>query len=204
MFRQKDNERLLALCAEMKKRFGEEAGARLSLTAEKRWAALSATLSEYPDSLQSHLLHNIFPAMAVFDALVKEGKSRQEAAVLTDEIFSACMEKYAESIRRLCKVPGLYRLIPRIFGTMAFKLFRPDAGFAATLYETKSSQARFDMTACPYFETCRKLGYPEIAPVFCHSDDICYGNMHRKLKWNRTKTLARGGDLCDFDLYIEK
>ena len=200
----KDQKRIRDLCNEMVKRFGKEWGARLSQAAAYRWEALLLTLSDYPDSFQSHLIHNIFPAIAVFDALIAEGKSREEAARLTDEIFSACMEEIAGGIRKLLKLPGLYRAMPKIFGTLAFKLFSPDAGFAAVLHQVKGGRARFDMTACPYLDTCRKLGYPELAPLFCHSDDICYGNMHPKLKWNRTKTMARGSDCCDFDLYIKK
>ena len=107
-------------------------------------------------------------------------------------------------IRKLCKIPGFYRLVPRIWKKAAFQLFGPEAGFASVLYDTPGSEVKFDMTACPYFETCKKLGCPEIAPIFCRSDDICYGHMHRKLIWNRTKTLARGGDCCDFDLYVKK
>lgn len=204
MSKNKDNERLHDLCREMEQRLGKEAGSALSVTAENRWLQLCKTLPSYPPQLHSHLLHNIFPAMSIFDALLSDGRSREEAARLTDEIFSACMEKIAENIRKLCRIPGMYKIIPWIFGTMAFKLFSPEAGFAADLHKEGKGRARFDMTACPYYETCKNLGYPELAPVFCHSDDICYGNMHPKLKWNRTKTIARGADLCDFDLYIQK
>ena len=204
MSRNKDKARLLELCKEMEKRFGTETGLCLSKTAEARWTQLCETLSAYPPDLHSHLKNNIFPAMAVFDALLQEGRSREEAAALTDELFMACMEPSAEAIRRLCRIPGMYQIIPRIFGTMAFKLFTPEAGFRAEVHQAGKGRARFDMTRCPYLETCKSLGYTEIAPVFCHCDDVCYGAMHRKLIWNRTKTLARGADLCDFDLYIQK
>lgn len=39
-------------------------------------------------------------------------------------------------------------------------------------------------------------------PKLCRADDICYGNMHSKLHWGRTKTLGLGGDCCDFRLTI--
>ncbi len=61
-----------------------------------------------------------------------------------------------------------------------------------------------DMTVCPYVETCKKYGCPELAQFFCKSDDICYGNMHPKLVWGRTKTLGTGGDCCDFSLWIKE
>ncbi|MBQ6608822.1 MAG: L-2-amino-thiazoline-4-carboxylic acid hydrolase [Oscillospiraceae bacterium] len=33
---------------------------------------------------------------------------------------------------------------------------------------------------------------------FCDADDICYGNMHPKLIWGRTKTIGRGDECCNF------
>lgn len=204
MSKNKDMARLLELCREMEKKLGKETGSALGVTAQNRWLQLYKTLPNYPVQLHSHLLHNIFPVIGIFDALLSDGYSREEAAELSDEIFSAYMEKSAESIRKLCRIPGMYKIIPWIFGTMAFKLFSPQAGFAADLHQAGKGRSKFDMTACPYYETCKNLGYTELAPIFCHSDDICYGNMHPKLIWNRTKTMARGADLCDFDLYIQK
>lgn len=48
-----------------------------------------------------------------------------------------------------------------------------------------------------------KYGCPELTQFFCKSDDICYGNLHPKLVWARTKTLGMGGDCCDFKLYMK-
>ena len=46
----------------------------------------------------------------------------------------------------------------------------------------------------------------EMAAHGCPADeerDICYGNMHPKLIWGRTKTIGHGGDCCDFKLTLE-
>ena len=74
----------------------------------------------------------------------------------------------------------------------------------SSFYPTDGHRAKFDMQQCPYFQICQELQCMELAPTFCETDDICYGNMHPRLIWNRTKTLARGGDCCDFDLYVKK
>ena len=204
MSKKTENKRMEELCRELRHRFGEERGNTLSAMAKHQLSRLMDTLDTYPPALQRHLNNNIFPAAALFLALIESGRSREEAAALTDEVFSACMEAPAQMIRNLCKIPGFYKILPWIWKKAAFKLFGPEAGFAATMYETPASQVKFDMTACPYFETCKKIGCPEIAFTFCHTDDICYGHMHEKLIWNRSKTLARGGDCCDFDLYLKK
>ncbi|MCR5053314.1 MAG: L-2-amino-thiazoline-4-carboxylic acid hydrolase [Lachnospiraceae bacterium] len=39
---------------------------------------------------------------------------------------------------------------------------------------------------------------------FCDADDICYGNMHPKISWDRTKTIGHGDGVCDFKVHIKK
>lgn len=62
----------------------------------------------------------------------------------------------------------------------------------------------FDMTECPYHKKCVHYGCPEIVKGFCDADDICYGNMHPKISWDRTKTIGRGDDVCDFKVHIRE
>jgi hypothetical protein len=46
----------------------------------------------------------------------------------------------------------------------------------------------------PYLNKCSANGCPELCKGYCEADDICYGNMHPKVIWGRTKTLGKGGD----------
>ena len=39
---------------------------------------------------------------------------------------------------------------------------------------------------------------------FCDSDDISYTGLHPKLIWERSMTLGRGDDRCDFCMKIIK
>lgn len=61
----------------------------------------------------------------------------------------------------------------------------------------------FNMTRYPYNDACTKYGCPEIVRGFCDADDICYGNMHPKISWDRIKTLGYGYDVCDFKVHIK-
>ena len=76
--------------------------------------------------------------------------------------------------------------------------FGTDAGFVYSFPETHGNEARFNIVRCPYFETCKRYGCPEITRCFCDGDDAGYGNLHPKLIWGRTRTIRRGGDCCDF------
>lgn len=101
------------------------------------------------------------------------------------------------------KIPGLYKKIPKFFYSMTNKMFGSAAGFKTENMHVNKDMVSFDMIACPYLNNCTKYGCPEITEVFCEADDICYGNMHPKLIWGRTTTLAKGGKCCDFKLWIE-
>ena len=66
------------------------------------------------------------------------------------------------------------------------------------------SRSRVDMMKCPYHDICAEYGCPELCRCFCDSDDISYAGLHPKLIWERTMTLGRGDDRCDFCMKIIK
>lgn len=168
-----------------------------------RFCALCAENPNEPKAVQTHTRNRIYPAIAVFEALVEAGSSREDASQLIHDYYTSISKKSAKVIQILLKIPGLYKAIPRIFLMAVQKMFGPDAGFRAKHYENAGNCFQMDMLECPYMNTCQKYGCPEIVPAFCASDDVAYGNMHPKLKWGRTKTLGRGYDCCDFKLTIE-
>lgn len=122
-----------------------------------------------------------------------------EKAVWTiREYFQRFSAKAVPHLQRTIKVLGLAKRIPRWFMKISVRSFGTDAGFVYEFPETHGNEARFNIVRCPYFETCRRYGCPEITRCFCDGDDAGYGNLHPKLNWGRTKTIGRGGDCCDF------
>ena len=181
----------------------EEAGELVRLMDEE-YDRLCRDYAHRPRALESHTHNNIFPVVAAFRALMARGVDRQQASATAQAAFLRLMDAPAKAIRKLLKLPGLHRMVPWLFRTLMPKLFGEDAGFRFAFHPAGRGRARFDMLQCPYLQICRELDCPELAPVFCATDDVCYGHMHPNLIWNRTKTLARGGDCCDFDLYLKK
>lgn len=196
--------RFEAMQEQVAQRLDPEQAPRVVKAMEEAYQDMCKTHENIPESFVSHTRNNIFPVAAAFRALLAEGMSREHAAKLSEDAFLTLMEEPAGAIRKAMKFPGLYHIMPWLFKTMMPKLFKPDAGFDFQFQPARKGEVRFDMTSCPYLKTCQELDCPELAPIFCTTDDICYGHMHEKLIWNRTKTLARGGDLCDFDLYIDQ
>ena len=168
-----------------------------------RFETLCAENADETKAVQMHTRSRIYPAIAVFEALVAVGTSREDAAQLILDFYMTRAQKPARAIQKLLKIPGLYRVVPKLFLIGVNKMFGPEAGFKAKHYETENGCFQMDMLECPYRNICRKYGCPEIVPAFCASDDVAYGNMHPKLIWGRTKTLGRGDDCCDFKLTVK-
>ena len=68
--------------------------------------------------------------------------------------------------------------------------------------QTGNGVWRVDMMKCPYHDICTEYGCQELCRCFCDSDDISYTGLHPKLIWERSMTLGRGNDRCDFCMKI--
>ncbi len=147
-------------------------------------------------------LQQILPCIAFYEALLEKTNDKDEALKLYKEWGFDSLKRFANFIKKLMKI-GLYKKMPIIFDKAIDKLFGTEAGFKSVKHPELPVFSR-DIIICPYFETCKKYGYPELTQFFCKSDDITYGNMHPKLVWKRTKTIGRGDDCCDFRLWLKK
>lgn len=151
--------------------------------------------------LMNHL-QQILPCIAFYEALLEKEADKDKALVIYGEWALKKVEKMARMIPAVFKIPGLYKLLPRIFYFLMKRNFGPQAGFEINNVSCDDC-FEADVISCPYLETCRKYGCEEIVQFFCKSDDIAYGNIHPKVIWGRTKTLGTGGDCCNFRVYIK-
>lgn len=153
-------------------------------------------------ALMRHL-EQILPCVAFYETLLDKEGSKEKALEVFEQWCFLKIEKMAKWIPRIMRIPGVYKKVPGIMSKMLEKIFGREAGFDYVEAECENGFA-VNMTVCPYVEACKKYGCPELAQFFCKSDDICYGNMHKKLVWGRTKTLGTGADCCDFSLWIKE
>ncbi|MCA9679023.1 MAG: L-2-amino-thiazoline-4-carboxylic acid hydrolase, partial [Myxococcales bacterium] len=59
-------------------------------------------------------------------------------------------------------------------------------------------ELRFDVTACDFARLLPRLGAGHLAPLFCEVDRIYFDEPRRGVLLRRSRTLATGGDGCDF------
>ena len=86
--------------------------------------------------------------------------------------------------------------------SLGLQVQRALTGFAPKELQVCNGIWRVDMMKCPYHDTCVAYGCPELCRCFCDSDDISYTGLHPKLIWERSMTLGRGNDRCDFCMKV--
>ena len=200
MKRKKDSRYLEDIRPLLQRAYGPQRAKSMLDDAWKRYEEICAENATEPGKMHMHTRKRIYPAIAAFDALIAGGVPRQEAADFLNGYYIRRAESVGAKIRKAMRIPGLYRLVPKFFAKMTAGSFGQAAGFQADWHSATWREMRFDMRACPYQDKCVQYGCPEIVQGFCRADDVCYGSMHPRLRWGRTKTLGMGGDCCDFRL----
>lgn len=155
------------------------------------------------DALQAHTHEKIYPAIAFYDSVAEVTGNRESGLRILEKYYTTRCKKAAHGMQIILKIPGTYKLVPKLMAKMIGRFFGSDATFEAVHHPVVDGDCRVDMTYCPYHAACLKYGCPDLCHIFCNSDDITYGNLHPKLVWARTKTLGRNDDCCDFRMYIK-
>ncbi len=184
------------------KSYGSETGDMIAVSSLKRFDEICSENADEPKAMHSHTHAKIYPCIALIDAQIKHGVSREDALDFNFKFIEWRSYRGACIVSKLMRIPGIYKKMPKLFGNMTKKKFGVKQNFDAVFHEISNKEMRFDMTKCPYSDICTKYGYPEITKAFCRGDDIIYGNMHPKLVWGRTKTIGDGDALCDFKLTV--
>ncbi len=152
-------------------------------------------------ALKTHL-RQLLPMIALYEAAQTVAGSKEAAMAFVEEWAFVDTVKMVKRLRPLMKL-GLYRLMPTLCGLMLDRVFGESAGFTYRLVPNAPPFAA-DMLRCPYLDTLTKYGCPELTKISCKADDITYGDLHPRLVWGRTQTLACGGSCCDFRLCLKK
>ena len=171
---------------------------RIASAAQQRYEQLCRENADEPEELKKHTCRRIYPGIALYESMTSSGIPSKKAVWYIREYFLRYCAKKVPHLKRVIALPGMAKKIPALFMRISEKSFPAEAGFVYEFPDRKDNEARFNIVRCPYMETCRKYGCEEICSAFCDSDDAAYGNLHRDLKWGRTKTIGRGADCCDF------
>jgi hypothetical protein len=159
-------------------------------------AVLLEQYSSLPEGVRFHTENKILPAAAIYLTL-KESIGQSEAYRVMEAATYKTADAASKKLAALVRLPGMRNLFVKMWDPLTRKMFGENSGFKNVFYPKKKGEYRMDIVSCPYFRYFSELGCPEITKISCGADDHVYGNLPG-LKFERTTTLGRGGERCDF------
>jgi L-2-amino-thiazoline-4-carboxylic acid hydrolase len=176
---------------------GEVKGAILTARVQTRYEALYNERPHFTHpALRWHLEQNILPGLALYQVLSKESNER-------DAVLSETGSLLAIGSRSFTKFMNMYRYLPLPFAIRR-QIFRasllafPQQGWDIDQIEQSERSFAFTIHRCFYLDVLTAYGAPELTAMYCRLDDLLYTALSPSIKWERTKTLGRGDDCCDF------
>ena len=154
-----------------------------------RYGALSGGVRFHTDNY-------IFPAAAVYLA-AKDRVGQEQAYRIIEDASVRESEQTGRTIAGTMGLPWMRDIFIRVWDPLTKKMFGEDSGFQNVFYPKEKDMYRMDIVACPYNRYFTELGCPELTKIFCENDDRTYGKLPG-LAFERTGTLGKGADKCDF------
>jgi len=148
-------------------------------------------------ALRMHLETRILPGLALYQILRQEEDTEEAALIELDRLFVAGVQQAPgrKLVKLLECLPDPFPIL-RIVNRLALRAFPPE-GWTFEWLEDSSRCVAYTFSECFYVNVLTAYGAPELTAHFCQMDDLLYGDL-RGISWERTKTLGRGDDCCNF------
>lgn len=179
------------LCEE----FGKERGGELTAKQEVKLAEIIENTKDKTENQMKTLVRTILPRIALYKVLCEYVAQEEAERYMRKYMIEKVAAKKHASTARMEIVPRFYKIYSKIF----LKIMR-----TTDLQEStqKCGKDYYDVTitGCLWHTACVESGCENLCRLFCDVDDVTYGGL-RKIGFTRTKTLAYGGDCCDFHFF---
>jgi hypothetical protein len=141
------------------------------------------------------LKSRILPGLSIYKALLEENKDQQKVLREVDDLFrTAFFTRRMQGIRVLNHLPDPFPILKPILKMMTRNEYVPGA---QEIVEDSADCFALNVYRCFIFDTLAKHDAKELTALYCNTDDWL-AEVLPKIRWERTKTLGRGGDCCDF------
>ena len=182
---------------ELAKTRGEVQATVLAARIQERYDELYAHRPRFAgQALRWHLESNILPGLALYQIL-RETVGKGAALAEVEKLFAAWVESRRYPLWALEYVPGSFSIFRRLVN-LQMKLNYPPEGWAIQYKANDDQKVAFDIQGCFYLDALTAYGAPELTARFCAGDDVMFARLPPSLTWQRTTTLGRGGERCDF------
>jgi hypothetical protein len=152
--------------------------------------------------LNNHLLQSILPAVAFYRVLKANDYNKNKILdSIRNSIFSADtpMAKYFQNMGKLPFFYSLFRMMCKLSLTFVYG----KSGWDMRWKINNSQEMAWDCYSCYYDKQFKRYDVPELTILFCQSDDFIYGSIPN-IKWERSKTIGEGAEICDFKFKEDK
>ncbi|MBI2912912.1 MAG: L-2-amino-thiazoline-4-carboxylic acid hydrolase [Chloroflexi bacterium] len=179
-------------------RRGAAEAASLAAPAQARYDELMASAPYYPQrALRYHLKRAILPGLALYQTLREHGYDGEAALAEVQSVVGGAALPLRRLVPLLGWLPNSFAAF-RVINRWVLRLGFPAQGWEMVPVEDSDRCLAFDMRRCFYLDTLTAQGAPELTPVYCQGDDILFEALPPSITWERTMTMGRGGDRCDF------
>lgn len=141
------------------------------------------------------LITRILPGLSIYKALLEENGDQQKALADVDILFRAAFfSRRMQGIRILNYFPDPFPIVKPVLKIMTKDEYMPSS---QEIVEDSADCYAVNIYRCFILDTLIKHGARELTACFCNTDDWLAEALP-KIGWERTQTLGRGGDCCDF------
>lgn len=180
---------------------GEQGAAILGARVQARYDEHFVQRSRFRSrALRFHFENNILPTLALYQVLQEDEDGASPEDVLAE--VAGLLEGARRD--RLLRRSQLFAHIPRPFTAFRcsarwfMRLRFPPSGWDMEMVEDNDHCFAFNVHRCFYMDVLTTYAAPELTELFCDLDDLAYEALPPAIRWQRTKTLGRGDDCCDF------
>jgi len=149
-------------------------------------------------ALRQHLEEGALPALALYQTLRMEGDDQESALAEIDRILAAVVERSGrrQLVKAMGHLPDPFSIL-RIANRWAMNRIYPPEGWRFEWVEDSDQCIAYNARECFYVNVLKFYGTPELTAHLCTADDLLFGDLPG-ISWERTQTLARGDDWCNF------
>ena len=180
------------------KEWGEVDAAMFAAQVQVRYEDLYAQRPRFAHrTLRMHLEDCILPGLALYRTLREDNLDQAAALAVVETLFQADQQAERRLLERLGRLPTFFPWF-RAITRQIMRRDLPPEGWETEWVEDSADCLAFTIHRCFYLDVLTAYGAPELTPLYCRNDDLLYENVSPYLRWQRTKTLGRLDDCCDF------
>jgi hypothetical protein len=144
-----------------------------------------------------HLTSTMLPAIAIYLTFKSFEETAGSAYDYTDALMQIARLKAKKKNEFLSRLPFAYSVFRLLCRSVIAKQYPPQ-GWEIQWLRYDRSEIHFNMKSCIYFETTKQYNCPEMCPLFCANDDVTFSGYAPAIVFERSGTIARGQEVCDF------